>query len=237
MTVQFIALVRWQQLRDFARQNQRSWPLAPTIDEEFDKFATTVRRLGLPYISQGSHTKVRCGYHCTIEQFRAQVIPNASSSAAPQSMVGNGLLLMSMRGGGEMEAPPHGVKEKLARAWRHSHTWRGVDSQATTVSSIKSDDDDTAVAISSKSSRHLDSADIMGAAMVDEESAFVIPGAGRSSRWWFHTLNSSYTDLGTELVSRHRDACTGVYLYLDTVSDVPPFPSVMAIVFRAVNSL
>jgi hypothetical protein len=72
---QFIALVRWRQLRDFANRSQQVWPFSPTIQEEFDKFAATVRRLGIPYISQGLHTKGRCGYHCTIEQFRAQVIP------------------------------------------------------------------------------------------------------------------------------------------------------------------
>jgi hypothetical protein len=38
----------------------------------------------------------------------------------------------------------------------------------------------------------------------------------RSSRWWFHTLNSSFTDQAVSLVRRHRDACTGVYLYMDT---------------------
>eukprot|EP01043_Picozoa_sp_COSAG02_P081462 COSAG02_NODE_19915_length_858_cov_1.335968_1_plen_174_part_01 len=40
----------------------------------------------------------------------------------------------------------------------------------------------------------------------------------RSSRWWFHTLNSSYTALGTAIVRSHLDACTGVYLYMDTYS-------------------
>jgi hypothetical protein len=39
---------------------------------------------------------------------------------------------------------------------------------------------------------------------------------GRTSRWWFHTLNSSFTDQAVALVRKHRDACTGVYLYMDT---------------------
>jgi hypothetical protein len=42
--------------------------------------------------------------------------------------------------------------------------------------------------------------------------------ARRTSRWWFHTLNSSYTELGTAIVRSHPDACTGVYLYMDTFS-------------------
>jgi hypothetical protein len=40
--------------------------------------------------------------------------------------------------------------------------------------------------------------------------------AERTSRWWFHTLNSSFTDQAVALVRKHRDACTGVYLYMDT---------------------
>lgn len=55
----------------------------------------------------------------------------------------------------------------------------------------------------------------LGAAKTDDGVAGV-GSPRRTSRWWFHSLNASYTEQGTALVSKHRDACTGVYLYLDT---------------------
>ena len=36
--------------------------------------------------------------------------------------------------------------------------------------------------------------------------------ASRTSRWWFHTLNSSYSDLGTAIINKNRNSTTGVYL-------------------------
>ena len=47
-------------------------------------------------------------------------------------------------------------------------------------------------------------------------AAWPAVGIERTSRWWFHTLNSSFTDQAVALVRKHRDACTGVYLYMDT---------------------
>jgi hypothetical protein len=54
----------------------------------------------------------------------------------------------------------------------------------------------------------------------EDSAALLVPGAGaeRTSRWWFHSLNSSYTELGTAIVREHLDACTGVYMYMDTFS-------------------
>jgi hypothetical protein len=75
VTVQFIALVRWQELRNFNIHRQHQWPFAPTIEGEFDRFASQLQRMGVATISQGLHTKGRCGWHCNISQFRAQVIP------------------------------------------------------------------------------------------------------------------------------------------------------------------
>ena len=72
MPLQFIALVRWKELVAFAQP--AAWPFASTIEAEFAKFAATVQRVGVPYISQGARTKGRCGYHCNISQFRAQVL-------------------------------------------------------------------------------------------------------------------------------------------------------------------
>ena len=52
----------------------------------------------------------------------------------------------------------------------------------------------------------------------DRDASREAATAQRSSRWWFHTLNASYTALGTGIVRSHPAACTGVYLYLDTYS-------------------
>ena len=38
--------VRWAELREFTLRKQQPWPLSPTIQEEFEKFAATVTRLG-----------------------------------------------------------------------------------------------------------------------------------------------------------------------------------------------
>ena len=73
MPLQFIALVRWAELRAFAAAQGRSWPFAPSLREEFDRFATAFNRSGVPYISQGAAVRGRCGYHCTLAQFEAQV--------------------------------------------------------------------------------------------------------------------------------------------------------------------
>ena len=52
----------------------------------------------------------------------------------------------------------------------------------------------------------------------DRDASREVATAQRTSRWWFHTLNASYTALGTAIVRSHPTACTGVYLYLDTYS-------------------
>eukprot|EP01045_Picozoa_sp_COSAG04_P018194 COSAG04_NODE_1665_length_6011_cov_3.395467_5_plen_78_part_00 len=73
MPLQFIALVRWAELRAFATAQGRSWPFAPSLREEFDRFAATFNASGVPYISQEATVRGRCGYHCTLAQFEAQV--------------------------------------------------------------------------------------------------------------------------------------------------------------------
>eukprot|EP01051_Picozoa_sp_SAG22_P006309 SAG22_NODE_407_length_10957_cov_5.081691_2_plen_207_part_00 len=80
VTMQFIALTRWQELRAYSSAHSLlAWPFAASITEEFDKFAATVQRIGVSSISQGLLTKGRCGWHCSIAQFRAQVLPNATA--------------------------------------------------------------------------------------------------------------------------------------------------------------
>jgi hypothetical protein len=66
---------------------------------------------------------------------------------------------------------------------------------------------------------------LLGPATIDSHGQATSPNEDglrvkqeRTSRWWFHTLNSSYTTLGTGIVKAHRNACTGVYLYMDTYS-------------------
>ena len=47
IAVQFVALVRWQELRAFANASSASWPLAATIEAEFELFATAFNASGL----------------------------------------------------------------------------------------------------------------------------------------------------------------------------------------------
>ena len=47
IAVQFVALVRWVELRAFASATHAVWPLAATIEAEFDLFASAFNASGL----------------------------------------------------------------------------------------------------------------------------------------------------------------------------------------------
>jgi polygalacturonase len=83
---------------------------------------------------------------------------------------------------------------------------------------LKSDDDAAAATSTAADADAAVDATVANAPRPTKDDSDDASGIQRSSRWWFHTLNGSYTELGTALVRQHRDACTGVYLYIDTVT-------------------
>jgi hypothetical protein len=78
MSIQFVALQRWNQLREHAAGTKQPWPLAPTLATEFERFTAAMKYAfrdsnESPHFSEdlgqdGGHHKVDCDLACFAKQ-------------------------------------------------------------------------------------------------------------------------------------------------------------------------
>ena len=73
IAVQFVALVRWQELRAFVSATSASWPLAATIEAEFDLFAAAFNASGLTKFSYRPEHKNTIMFN--LRSFRDEIMP------------------------------------------------------------------------------------------------------------------------------------------------------------------
>jgi hypothetical protein len=80
LAVEFVALVRWQELRAFASATHSRWPLAATVDAEFDLFATAFQESGLNKFNYRVHKGGKVITTFNLTSFREEIIPQRAEA-------------------------------------------------------------------------------------------------------------------------------------------------------------